>query len=100
MLLTYIKRRTTVGENDRGGRTQRAGRDPNSDTYTSLDVQNGSSDYDTLTVVNRAARHTNTELQTSAQTSDTYASLDVNSRSPEYDTLVVKGAAAHSHTKM
>ncbi|KAL4593727.1 junctional adhesion molecule B-like [Arapaima gigas] len=77
----------------------RASRDPNSDPYTSLDVQNRSPDYDTLTVVNRAARHTNTELQTSAQTSDTYASLDVNSRSPEYDTLtfshVVKSSAGH-----
>ncbi|KAL4604790.1 hypothetical protein GN956_G25595, partial [Arapaima gigas] len=78
----------------------RAGRDPNSDPYTSLDVQNRSPDYENLMVVNRAARHTSTELQTLAQAPDTYASLDVNSRSPEYDTLTVKGAAAHSHMKM
>ncbi|KAL4604907.1 junctional adhesion molecule B-like [Arapaima gigas] len=66
----------------------KASRDPNSDPYTSLDVQNRSSDYDTLTVVNRAARHTNTEFQTSAQTPNTSVSLDAQNRSSDYENLM------------
>ncbi|MFT7817517.1 junctional adhesion molecule B-like [Arapaima gigas] len=65
---------TQTVEKDTPRETQRACRNPHSDTYASLDVKSISPEYDTLTGVKRAAKHT--ELHTSAEPEGTYSCLD------------------------
>ncbi|MFT7817516.1 hypothetical protein AGIG_G23420 [Arapaima gigas] len=86
MCVKRRRRDTQTVEKDMPRETQRPCRDPHSDTYASLDVKSISPEYDTLTGVKRAAKHT--ELHTSAEPEGTYSSLDVKSCSPNYDTLV------------
>ncbi|KAL4609307.1 hypothetical protein GN956_G23767 [Arapaima gigas] len=86
MCVKRRRRDTQTVEKDTPRETQRACRDPHSDTYASLDVKSISPEYDNLTGVKRAAKHT--ELHTSAEPEGIYCSLDVKSCSSDYDTLV------------
>ncbi|MFT7819325.1 B-cell receptor CD22-like isoform X2 [Arapaima gigas] len=74
MCVKRRRRDTQTVEKDTPRETQRACRDPHSDTYASLDVKSISPEYDTLTGVKRAAKHT--ELHTSAEPEGTYSCLD------------------------
>ncbi|XP_018590003.1 junctional adhesion molecule B-like [Scleropages formosus] len=70
VIIIYIKRKkdhSLTMERDRKDDVQEASRHSSNDTYVSLDVKCRLSDYDTLMGVKSAARHTNTELQTSTE---------------------------------